>query len=631
MGLSATSAVEFELNQQPTKNLPCASLPHQTDIFVNISPRPAALFDLLHLDFSRPIFYTEGLVAGINCAVTLWMSINAFLSLIPLIGIKRSARVDIPGKEEFQAFQRGKSGNGSNVILLGQRANPFFKLFRNTAALSGSFPKTYLRPIMFRKPLHESSRIVLTIAVVLLLSWSAPAVLQAEVSLTQVSQPEQTPSCCGPANPSEFSAQWDFFTNFGQYMPRMNCLRTEAGSPDWFWVISLIVLNVIVVAGYVRIFVFWLRCYYDEEKRDRDKKLLDLAYIFAICATCGYGLATIIFFWPVYRLQAISLVGLAYITWRFALNLEPFRASFAARRLQRQINEMLQRENSELEDRQRELTEANQMLEQTHRELKVTNQSLDEFVYAASHDLKSPLRAIESLSQFIVEDAGDKLPKQSHDDLLQLRRRIGKMESLLDGLLEYARSRKADFPTGQVKLSGLVQECIDVLDVPEGFSVKNSVFDIKLIAPKPPLEQVIRNLIDNGIKHHHQATGLITVTAKQKAKFVEICVSDDGPGIPPNYQGRIFEMFAKYKKSNEVDSNGIGLSVVKRIVEVHGGSISVESVLGKGTTFKFTWPSTVVSQKNAKPNKTPIRIPYISVPNTIAQSTLPSSELTVSD
>ena len=465
---------------------------------------------------------------------------------------------------------------------------------------------------MFWMPSRASRRIVLTIGVAILFSWCEPVLSQAEVS-----EPAQITSCCGPANPSEFSANWDFFTNFGQYMPRMNCLRTEAGSPDWFWVISLIVLNVIVVTGYVRIFIFWLRCYYDEEKRDRDRKMLDLAYIFALCATCGYGLATIIFFWPVYRLQALLLVGLAFITWRFASNLEPFRASFAARRLQRELNEVLQRENSELEDRQRELTEANQLLEQTHRELKVTNQSLDEFVYAASHDLKSPLRAIDSLSQFIVEDVGDGLSEQSHDDLQQLRRRVGKMESLLDGLLEYARSRKADFPVGELKLSDLVQECIDVLDVPDGFSVKNSVFDVVLTAPKPPLQQVVRNLIDNGIKHHDQSTGVISITATKDAGFVEICVSDDGPGIPSEYQSRIFEMFSKFKKSSEVDSNGIGLSVVKRIVEVHGGSILVESVLGEGTTFRFTWPSSAASQQSVKTTTTPSaklhpRMPYVS-------------------
>ena len=463
---------------------------------------------------------------------------------------------------------------------------------------------------MLWKPLRASHRTALTLGVAL-------SLLSCETvfSQTEVSQPPQANSCCGPANPSELSAQWDFFTNFGQYMPRMNCLRTEAGSPDWFWVISLIVLNVIVVTGYARIFIFWLRCYYDEEKRDRDKQLLDLAYIFALCATCGYGLATIIFFWPVYRMQALFLVGLAFMTWRFALNLEPFRASFAARRLQRQLNEILHQENSGLEERQRELTAANQLLEQTHRELKVTNQSLDEFVYAASHDLKSPLRAIDSLSQFIVEDVGDELPAQSHDDLQQLRSRVGKMEALLDGLLEYARSRKADFPTGEVNLSDLVQECIDVLDVPDGFSVKNSVVDIKLIAPKPPLQQVVRNLIDNGIKHHDQTTGVICVTAKQDAGLVEICISDDGPGIPQEYQSRIFKMFSKFKKNNQVDSNGIGLSIVKRIVEVHGGSISVESALGEGTTFRFTWPSTIASQKNSNTDHAPSKIPVARIPH----------------
>ena len=274
------------------------------------------------------------------------------------------------------------------------------------------------------------------------------------------------------------------------------------------------------------------------------------------------------------------------------------------------------------------MTEANQLLELTHRELKVSNQSLDEFVYAASHDLKSPLRAIDSLSQFIMEDVGEDLPEDSRKDLQQLRSRVGKMEGLLDGLLEYARSRKADFPTGEVILSDSVQECIDVLDVPDGFTVENSVLDVSLIAPKPPLEQVIRNLIDNAIKHHHEATGIISITANKDADFVEICVSDDGPGIPEKYQTRIFEMFAKYKKSNEVDSHGIGLSVVKRIVEVHGGSISVESVLGEGTTFRFTWPLSATNQQSLTNTMSPSAKTHPRMPFFNTQGSLPSCDAT---
>lgn len=443
---------------------------------------------------------------------------------------------------------------------------------------------------MFSNVLRASRQLVWTIGTTLVFLFCKPVCGFAEESL----------SCFPPANSSEFAAKWDFFTNFGQYMPRMNCLRTTAGSPDWFWGISLIVLNVIVVTACVRIFIFWLRCYYVEEARDRDEKLLDLAYIFGFCATCGYGFAIVTFFWPVYRMQAMFLVGLAIISWRFALNLEPFRASFASRRLQRELNEVLQRDNHELEREQLELARANGQFARTSEELKISNQSLDEFVYAASHDLKSPLRAIDSLSQFIIEDTGDGLSEQSNTDLQELRRRVQKMEGLLDGLLEYSRSRKATFPMEEIKLSSLVQECIDVLDVPDRFSVENSVVDINLIAPSPPLEQVIRNLIDNGVKHHDKPAGKLSVSARQDAEYVEVTVSDDGPGIPPQYQGRIFEMFTKYKKSDTMDSNGIGLSIVKRIVEVHGGTILVESILGEGTTFRFTWPSTVTDWEQRK-------------------------------
>lgn len=146
-----------------------------------------------------------------------------------------------------------------------------------------------------------------------------------------------------------FAEHFDFFTNYGQYMPRMHCLQTAEGSPDWPWITALIALNCVVAAGYTRIVLFWRRCYLSEESRDRDAKLMQLAGIFAVCAICGYGLSTLIFFWPAYRLLAFMLVILGFITWRFAFDLEPFQQAFISRRLQRELNDALEQEKSRLE------------------------------------------------------------------------------------------------------------------------------------------------------------------------------------------------------------------------------------------------------------------------------------------
>ena len=131
----------------------------------------------------------------------------------------------------------------------------------------------------------------------------------------------------------------DWFTGGGSYMPRVDCLRTAAGEPDWFWIIALLVLNCMVVAGYLRIFVFWRRAFLAEAPQDRNHKLMELAWIFLWCAACGYLASVLMFFWPGYRLLAVMLVVLAFWTWKFAWNTGDFQTSLSARRYQRELME----------------------------------------------------------------------------------------------------------------------------------------------------------------------------------------------------------------------------------------------------------------------------------------------------
>ena len=186
------------------------------------------------------------------------------------------------------------------------------------------------------------------------------------------------------------------------------------------------------------------------------------------------------------------LFGLAYFSWRFALNLEPFRASLTSRRLQREVNEGLQRENDLLVQRQAELAALNTKNEQTTKELRLVNQNLDEFVYAASHDLKAPLRAIDNLSQFIMDDAKDDLSQQATQDLAELQGRVLRMERLLDGLLEYSRSQNSEFAPEEMDVAEVVQDAVGVLDVPKNFNVDVAIADIRIHSQRPPFEQVVR-------------------------------------------------------------------------------------------------------------------------------------------
>jgi PAS domain S-box-containing protein len=144
-------------------------------------------------------------------------------------------------------------------------------------------------------------------------------------------------------------AALDYFTGGGSYMPRTHCLTTATGESDWPWITALIVLTGGVIAAYLRIFVFWMRSYFDEKREDRNRKLFDLAAIFLLCATCGYAMSILMFFWPAYRLLAIFLLLLNVFSWRFCHNLAPFRQVFASGRLEREVRESVDHKARELE------------------------------------------------------------------------------------------------------------------------------------------------------------------------------------------------------------------------------------------------------------------------------------------
>lgn len=153
----------------------------------------------------------------------------------------------------------------------------------------------------------------------------------------------------GPAGAGAFQSNWDFFTNFGQYMNRTHCMRLADGSPDWLWINILIALTGGVIASYLKIFVFWRRSYLEVPLRDRNTKLMDLAYVFLLCAVCGYAMSIVTVFWPAYRLLALLLVALNFFSWRFAGSLNAFKVSLRAKALQRELDDEIRNRNTHLE------------------------------------------------------------------------------------------------------------------------------------------------------------------------------------------------------------------------------------------------------------------------------------------
>lgn len=264
------------------------------------------------------------------------------------------------------------------------------------------------------------------------------------------------------------------------------------------------------------------------------------------------------------------------ISERKALTLENERLFYAARAAERTLRQL----NETLEERVAERTA----------ELQRSNRELDRFAYVASHDLKAPLRAIDNLSKWIEADAQAVLPPASREHLAKLRNRVQRMERLLDDLLAYSRAGRIRHAPEHVQTMALVRSIFDLLSpLPEfRLVVEDDVPD--LVTQRVPLETVLRNLMGNAIKHHDRPDGCIHVTVKDLGERVEFCVADDGPGIAPNFHERIFELFQTLQPRDQVEGSGMGLAIVKKTVESMGGEVWVESDLGRGAAFRFTWP-----------------------------------------
>ncbi|GAB1543268.1 ATP-binding protein [Scytonema sp. NUACC21] len=255
------------------------------------------------------------------------------------------------------------------------------------------------------------------------------------------------------------------------------------------------------------------------------------------------------------------------------------------------IEEINERKAAEmaLQQRAEELTRVNTILAQTTAMLKKRNDELDQFAYVASHDLKAPLRAIASLSEWMEEDLADSLPEENQQQMRLLRGRVRRMEGLINGLLEYSRVGRTQTPLSVVNVASLLKEVIDFLAPPPTFTIEVESGMPTFVTKKIPLQQVFSNLIGNAIKHHSRADGRVQIAVKDRGNFYEFTVSDDGPGIATEFHDKVFLIFQTLEARDHKESTGVGLAIVKKIVETEGGTISLQSQAGAGSTFRFTW------------------------------------------
>ncbi|MEO1509034.1 MAG: PAS domain S-box protein [Cyanobacteria bacterium J06633_23] len=257
------------------------------------------------------------------------------------------------------------------------------------------------------------------------------------------------------------------------------------------------------------------------------------------------------------------------------------------------IEDITQRKANQLTlQRQKdELAVGNLILAQTTANLEQRNRELDEFAYVASHDLKAPLRAIANLATWLEEDLEGQLPPENKEQLDLLQGRVHRMENLIDGLLEYSRVGRGNHEPEPIDLNQLLANMVDLLDPPADFTIAIAPNLPTLLATRPALTQVFGNLLSNAIKHHDRPDGRVDVGYRRLDDgFHEFTVTDDGPGIDPAFHHKVFNIFQVLEARDKIENTGIGLALVKKTIEAEGGTVTVESDVGQGSTFRFTWP-----------------------------------------
>jgi len=227
------------------------------------------------------------------------------------------------------------------------------------------------------------------------------------------------------------------------------------------------------------------------------------------------------------------------------------------------------------------------------------NQELKDFAYVVSHDLKAPLRAIKNLADWLAADYQDKLDAQGKENLQLLGSRVDRMQDLIDGVLQYSRVGRTEQGTKSVNLGQIVPEIIDNLSAPEHISIQIESDLPTVEADTTRITQVFQDLLCNAIKYMDKPQGDIIVGCVEEDGFWKFSVCDNGPGIEEKHFDRIFKLFQTLAPRCGRESTGVGLTITKKIVELCGGKIWVESEVGKGSTFFFTLPKQPMEVRDA--------------------------------
>jgi signal transduction histidine kinase len=258
-----------------------------------------------------------------------------------------------------------------------------------------------------------------------------------------------------------------------------------------------------------------------------------------------------------------------------------------------ETNEHLKQEIAEREEAERRQAELIEKVDNINKELK-------DFASIVSHDLKAPLRGIKSLATWILDDCSDKLGEQGNEQMNLLLGRVERMYRLIDGVIQYSRAGRTEEKIIPVNLDAFIPEAIDMLVPPENISITIENTMPVIECAETHVMQLFQNLLSNAIKYMDKPQGRIKVGCVEDDGFWKFSITDNGPGIEEKHFEKIFKMFQALSVSEEFEGTGVGLTIAKKIVELYGGNIWVESKIGKGSTFFFTLPKQELGEINAK-------------------------------
>lgn len=231
-----------------------------------------------------------------------------------------------------------------------------------------------------------------------------------------------------------------------------------------------------------------------------------------------------------------------------------------------------------------------EVLSENIRLLQRKNEELDQFAHIVSHDLKAPLRGIDNVVTWIEEDHSTELPPKISEYLQLIKGRLLRAENMIRGILLYARVGKQVLEREYINLNALMEDIRENLVIRPGLNLEIQENLPEIYSERIPLQQVLANLVSNAIKYHDKDEGYIKVYVETETDYYRFFVEDNGPGISKNYHEKIFAIFQTLQERDSFESTGVGLAIVKKILDDRKQIIEVTSEPGQGCTFSFTWP-----------------------------------------